>query len=489
MKKTIFIIMLVPLLVFGQMGVSVQGSAVRQLDVGAIHPRLEADSSYGMKIYDYSMYPILGPIIILENMYGGYNYAAGDTLTIPGGNGQAKIIVSEVDGDGAVTAYDWIDRGDNYLQAYGFYAQGGSGGDFSATVSKVFAKDSMRANNVALGISDRTIYFGPEVDKRYRYYFNTVDTLSQADLDPTGYNGYADNYYIGLKYNVIPRADSPDLGHYPFYEVINIAGAYNAGLVTGGNWKIFNLTSGKTSEIINQNLTTANYKPLISAKGIWSYVLNMGMVDKYLYGLQANVDNGAISGLYGRVPTAVGGRFRVLNTTSSYGDGSTTVLNAQITDAIAVSAVIEAATVGVKGGRIARGKAVEGSLSTAAVLDTVDYYYSFYGAVANKGKLGSAYLFYGKAPANTGSVANYYGLYLENQSLTGATNNYAIYSNGGDSYHKGQWNTGSLSVNSGTKITAIDSVKTAGGKLRWLKITMGTMTSWVPAYSDTSGKW
>ena len=53
----------------------------------------------------------------------------------------------------------------------------------------------------------------------------------------------------------------------------------------------------------------------------------------------------------------------------------------------------------------------------------------------------------------------------------------------------GQITTNALAIGTGTKITVIDSIKTAGGLLRWLKITMGTMTSYVPAYNDTTGNW
>lgn len=484
MNRIVFVLALVPVLAFGQIGVSMKDASRRQVATGSIYPVFSADSTYSTIYYANASVLQVGAI---SKVYAdvGSGYVVGDTLSFPGQSGDAKVIVTDVDGNGGVVDFQWLSRGTGYFANCYIEASGGGGSNFGIIPLKVVVPESVRTKIAMFGITDNCFHFGAEADNQYKIYLSETDTVSQATLDKNSL-GYASRYFMSLNYSLSPTLNSGATLYRPFQTTVQIPSTSTSsiGTFSGPTYTVINRGVGALSTMYGLMHNTGNYGTASNIKGVWATGANYGIVSGLYYAFQADIANWGYNAV-GTIGTAVAGRFRVANTAN---DNGSLKSKAKITNATGISVSVENGHYGTLGARITTAKAIEASLNNDTA-DTVDTYYGYYGSVLNKHKATTVYNIFAKAPTNTGTITNYYGIYLENQTVTGATNNYAFYSNGGKGYFKDNWNAGSISIGTGTKISQVDSVKTAGGKLRWLKITMGTMAAWVPAYSDTTGNW
>lgn len=128
---------------------------------------------------------------------------------------------------------------------------------------------------------------------------------------------------------------------------------------------------------------------------------------------------------------AVSGEIRLSNTGANAGKG---IIGLQYTASWAGTA---ANTSEVVGGRF-YGQVR--STASAALTTLTGVEVQIQQQSTSGGSVSSAKALYVNAPTTTGAITSLYGLYMESQ--TGATNNYAIYSLGGQSYHAGNLGLG-----------------------------------------------
>ena len=154
-------------------------------------------------------------------------------------------------------------------------------------------------------------------------------------------------------------------------------------------------------------------------KGIWGHGVNYSDVTNFFYGLQANVDSWG-----GTIGTARAGRFRLQNCYNEYvGKTNPTMISAQ-----AVYANIDQDRIG------------EG---TATIGTATGFHYDLSNGAG--GTITNSYGIYLSQPTNVGTIGSHYGIYLEDQTVSGTSNNFAIYSEGGTNYFRGNVGIGTTS--------------------------------------------
>jgi hypothetical protein len=233
----------------------------------------------------------------------------------------------------------------------------------------------------------------------YKLYYGQNSAIT---IQPSGDSTYG-TYYGNNTDITVPSSNTQEIGYiYGNFINTNVKGSGDIGGMEGLVVSTQNDITGTIGHI----------------KGIWAYGTNYGDVSGFFYGLQAGVDS-----LGGTIAAAIAGRFRIQNSYDSF----VGIANPTMTVADAVYANID------------------NLKSTSGGTQTIGTAYGFHYELANDGTITDSYGLYLGTPSNSGVITNHYGIYLKNQTVSGTTNNYAIYSAGGQNYFAGNVGIGTTS--------------------------------------------
>lgn len=238
------------------------------------------------------------------------------------------------------------------------------------------------------------------------------------------------SYYQSRSATYVPASNTRAIGSVA--EMEHSVALDGTGVVTN--------TDGLIVSVSNSLTGTASAG---SIKGLWSNTRNNGLVTSFYYGTQSNVDNSANVLGAGNIATAVAARLRVQNATQSTATGAANITTAQLIAgniANSTNGSNYTSTIGT-----AEGLRLQFTNSTTATIGT-SYYINLL------------------APTNgtVGNWQNHYGIYLGDQTVAGTTNNYALYSAGGQSYHAGN-------IGVGVNMTSPQATLDISGTARLLK--------------------
>jgi hypothetical protein len=242
--------------------------------------------------------------------------------------------------------------------------------------------------------------------------YGAIPLMSIHTLTNTNASGWTKYPFEYASYTLNPSAYGTFNLFSAAEKTLTLDSANTVNLDSFAGWKHFLTTVGTgTTASVDALLGQVTHNAtgtLSTSKGIWGSVTNYKTISSFAYGGQQDVTN------YGSVATGVGSRVRIANA------GSSSLQNdALMTTAHAISADIQntraliTKTVG-----ITTAIGINYSLTNQGVITT-----------HNSIKLNT--------PSNTGTIVTHRALQMDDQTVSGATDNYAIYSAGGTSYHAG----------------------------------------------------
>jgi hypothetical protein len=379
---------------------------------------------------------VIGIYIIPGDDIGGFT--VGERLTpVKGwnyiGNDDAVFEVAEVDENGSILAYNILDKGtgyysdgdidnlDNYLCLSRNELEDWEAG---LTVTETDVDLDNIVTRVVGGIRNQTLFLGDKPDPSIGYQFSVVGTDS------------TDRFMRGQIYEEytikVPEGGTTEGWVTQKETELNVGGEFYVVSQEDKDLRI--LEDGTVNSVNGTGITFVNEGTFSSAKAGWTSTINYG-TGGTAYSQQYDVSNYSMADAVGQMSRADVLRIKLSNSSNDW--AGTPLMPAKISTVYGVSMNIENSGCETQPAQITTASGIY-YFPRNYQYGEIGTHYGWRSLFTNNGMCGTNYGIHISKPTNTGTLTNNYGIYLGDQAV-GSGSKYSIYSDGGQGYHKGDF--------------------------------------------------